>query len=228
MNRVSFLVRRLTLPFMLSFPSIVVKNKLTPISLPQPQTSGGKPLMQALNDRKSLRRFSSKPLPLTVLSNLLWAALGVNRIKQGKRTAPTARNRQEIDIYVVMVEGVYLYDAKSHQLSPVLGADVRVLAGRSRFVSEAPVSLVFVADLALLDQKNESDKILYSAADTGFASQNIYLFCASEGLATCVYGDIDRASLEKAIQLKPKQQIILGQSIGFLAEAESCNRGQYT
>ncbi len=220
MKRISFLVRRLILPSLLSFPSLVDKKELPPISLPEPQIEGGRPLMQALKKRRSLRRFDPQSLPLPVLSNLLWAALGVNRVKQGKRTAPTARNRQEIDIYIVMTDGVYEYDAKNHCLRPVLGVDIRAIAGRSRFVSEAPISLVYVAEMGLFDQKNESDKILYSAADTGFVSQNVYLFCASEGLATCVYGDIDRDSLAKAMKLDPTQKIILGQSIGFLAAPE--------
>ena len=101
MKRVSFLVRRLILPSLLSFPSFVDKKELTPISLPEPQLEGGRPLMQALKERRSLRRFGPQSLPLPVLSNLLWAALGINRVKQGKRTAPTARNRQEIDIYIL-------------------------------------------------------------------------------------------------------------------------------
>jgi SagB-type dehydrogenase family enzyme len=226
MNRVSFLIRRLILPYLLSFPAIAVKKELTPILLPQPQIAGGKPLMQTLNERRSLRRFGPQPLTLTVLSSLLWAASGVNRVKEGKRTAPTAGNRQAIDIYAVMTDGVYLYDAKSHYLSPILGVDIRTLAGRNRFVSEAPVNLVFVADFTLFNQKNESDKILYSAADTGFVSQNVYLFCASEGMATCVCGNIDRVSLAKAIKLKPEQKIILTQSIGFATERSLLDKSE--
>jgi len=206
------------LPYLLSFPSPAAMKELTPISLPQPQTAGGRPLMQALNERRSLRHFGPQTLPLSVLSNLLWAASGINRMEQGKRTAPSAGNRQEIDIYIVMTRGAYRYEAKSHCLCPVLGVDIRTLAGRNRFVSEAPVNLVFVADFALLNQKNESDKILYSAADTGFVSQNVYLFCASEGMATCVNGNIDRVSLAKAIKLRPEQKIILAQSIGYPKE----------
>lgn len=215
MNRVSFTIRRLILPCLLSFPALAVEKELAPLPLPQPQIAGGRPLMQALNERRTLRCYGPQPLPLSVLSNLLWAASGVNRAEQGKRTAPSARNRQEIDIYIVRADGVYRYDAKNHGLCPVLGVDIRTLTGRSRFVSEAPVNLVFVADFALFDQKKESDKILYSAADTGFVSQNVYLFCASEGLATCVRGDIDRATLAKVMKLRPEQQIILAQSVGY-------------
>lgn len=217
MNRVSFTVRRMILPYLLSFPSLVAEKELAPLPLPPPHMKGGRPLMQVLNERRTSRSYDPHPLPSSVLSNLLWAASGVNRAEQGKRTAPSARNRQEIEIFISRADGLYLYDAKSHGLCPVLEKDIRILTGRSRFVSEAPVNLVFVADLALFDHKKESDKVLYSAADTGFVSQNVYLFCASEGLVTCVRGDIDRASLAKVMKLRPEQQIILAQSVGYPA-----------
>ena len=154
-----------------------------PVVLPKPQTDGGKPLMQVLKERKSGRDFSPEKLPPQMLSNLLWAAWGVNR-PDGRRTAPSASNRQEIDIYVATAEGLYLYNAKDHQLEPVLKEDIRAATGRQPFVGQAPLNLIYVADQAKMGRAD--DAMAY--ADTGFISQNVYLFCASEGLATVVRG----------------------------------------
>ena len=171
--------------------------------------------MQVLKDRKTSREFSPEKLPLQILSNLLWAAFGVNRSDSGKRTAPSANNRQEIDIYVATAEGFYLYDAKSHALMPVLAEDIREKTGRQPFVKDAPVNLVYVADLAKMGTASQADKDFYSAADTGFISQNVYLYCASEGLATFVRAMVDRPILAKAMNLRPDQKIILAQSVGY-------------
>ncbi len=188
---------------------------LEPIVLPKPQMQGGKPLMEALRERKSLREFSPEKLGPQVLSNLLWAAAGVNRPESGKRTAPSAVNWQEIDIYVALAEGAYLYDAKAHRLQPVAAQDLRAATGRQAFVGSAPLNLVFVADLARMGKASPEDKAFYSAVDTGFISQNVYLFCASEGLATVVRGTVDRPSLAQALKLRPDQKIILAQTVGY-------------
>lgn len=186
-----------------------------PVQLPKPQAEGGKPLMQALKDRNSSRSFRADPLPLQVLSNLLWAAYGINRPDSGKRTAPSAKNWQEIDIYVATAEGLYLYDARGHMLKPVLPGDVRGLTGGQAFVREAPLDLVYVADFSRISGASAEDRDLYAAADTGFISENVYLFCASEGLATVVRGSIDRQALARAMKLRPDQRIILGQTVGY-------------
>ena len=175
----------------------------------------GRPLMQVLKDRSSSRAFSGEKLPTQVLSNLLWAAFGVNRPDAGKRTAPSAMNWQEIDIYVASADGLSLYDAKAHALKPVLSEDIRALTGRQPFVQEVPVNLVYVADFARMGKAEVDDKILCSAADTGFISQNVYLYCASEGLATVVRGAVDRPALAKAMRLRPDQRVILSQSVGY-------------
>ncbi len=188
---------------------------LKPIQLLKPQLEGGRPLMQVLKDRRSSRSFNSEKLPLQVLSNLLWAAFGINRPDSGKRTAPSARNWQEIDIYVATDEGLYLYDAKEHRLQQVLAEDIRILTGQQPFVKEAPVNFVYVADFSRMTEAQKEDKEFYSAADTGFISENVYLVCASEGLATVVRGSIDRQSLAKAMKLRPDQKIILAQTIGY-------------
>jgi len=194
--------------------TLAVAQELSPIPLPPPQTSGGRPLMQVLKDRQSSREFSSQKLPPQVLSNLLWAAFGVNR-PDGKRTAPSAMNMQEIDIYVATQDGLYLYDAKGNALKPVLAQDVRGATGQQPFVKEAPLNLVYVADLAKAGRASSEDQTLYTAADTGFVAQNVYLFCASEGLAVVVRGSVDRTALASLIKLRPDQRIILAQTVGY-------------
>ena len=188
---------------------------LKPVQLLKPQIDRGRPLMQVLKDRSSSRSFRTEKLPIQVLSNLLWAAFGINRTDTGKRTAPSAMSWQEIDIYVVMAEGLYQYDAKDHILKPILPDDIRGLTGRQEFVKEAPVNLIYVADFSRMGTAAKEDKDLYSAADTGFISQNVYLYCASEGLATVVRGSIDRQTLSKVMRLRPDQKVILAQSVGY-------------
>jgi SagB-type dehydrogenase family enzyme len=183
------------------------------IKLPVPDKKGGKSLMWCLNNRVSLRSFSSKKLTDQQLSNLLWAAFGVNR-SDGKRTAPSARNWQEIMIYAAMEQGLYLYDAKKHELTRVFEKDMRPEIGGQAFHVKAPVDLIFVADLDKMNCKPE-EKSFYAGADTGFISQNVYLFCASEGMSTVVCGYIDRNKLSKAMQLPDSKKIIFAQPVGF-------------
>jgi SagB-type dehydrogenase family enzyme len=187
------------------------------ICLPAPQREGGKPLMQALNERKSSRAFSNEKLPAQVLSNLLWAAFGVNRT-DGRRTAPSAVNWQEIDIYVAVEEGLFLYAAASHELRPVTGRDVRAETGTQAFVADAPVNLVYVADYSRMTTSDVQAKVALSNADAGFIAQNVYLYCASEGLATVVRASINRSSLSQAMDLREDQHIIMAQTVGFPAE----------
>jgi len=183
------------------------------IQLPNPQKEGGKPLMSALNDRMSMRTFSGEKLPMQTMSNLLWAAFGINR-PDGRRTAPSAKNWQEMDIYVATAEGVYLYDAKKNALDPVLAKDVRAMTGVQSFVKDAPVNLIFVADYAKVNESGPYGQILVGT-DAGVISENVYLFCASEGLATVVRAGIDRDTLAKELKLKPEQKIIIAQSVGY-------------
>jgi len=186
---------------------------LKPVVLPPPQTDGGRPLMQVLKDRKTSREFASDKLSPQILSNLLWAAFGINR-PEGKRTAPSAMNWQEIDIYVATADGLFTYDAKANRLEPVLAQDVRAATGTQPFVASAPLDLVYVADLAKTGGTG-SDTELYTSADVGFIAQNVYLFCASEGLATVVRGSVDRAALAKVMKLRPEQKIVLAQTVGY-------------
>jgi nitroreductase len=183
------------------------------IDLPAPQKTGGMPLMEALAKRSTARAFDSKELSPRQLSSLLWAADGVNR-PDGKRTAPSARNYQETDIYVLLKQGAYVYSAKSNKLDLVVAEDLRVLGGTQAFVNDAPVTLVFVADLSKMGDGSNEDKKNTANIDVGYISQNVYLFCASEGLATGARGSVDRATLGPKLKLRPDQMIILAQSAG--------------
>ncbi len=184
------------------------------VPLPKPQTVGGKPLMQALNERMSRREFSLEKLPQQVLANLLWAAFGVNRA-DGRRTAPSASNMQELEVYAVMADGVYLYDAKAHALQLHLKEDLRAATGNNPWIAMAPLNLLYVADYSKMGQRSEETKRVDSGTDSGFIAQNVYLFCASEGLATVVRGGIDRPAVEKALKLRPDQHVVLAQTVGY-------------
>lgn len=185
-----------------------------PVQLPSPQMEGGKPLMQALKDRMSARQFSDQKLSAQTLSNLLWASFGISRA-DGRRTAPSAKNWQEIDIYVVLPEGAYLWDPVKNLLNPITQADIRGLTGTQAYVRDAAVNLVFVADYAKATQPGSLEADTLTAADTGFISENAYLYCASEGLATVVRASIDRPALAKALKLRSDQKITLSQSVGY-------------
>ncbi|MDD5155957.1 MAG: SagB/ThcOx family dehydrogenase [Candidatus Omnitrophica bacterium] len=185
------------------------------IELPVPQIQAGMPLMQALKERKTSREFSSRELSLSVLSDMLWAANGINRPDSGHRTAPSAMNMQEIDIYVARADGLYLYNASANTLVPVMPGDIRGLTGRQAFVKDAPVNLIYVADFSKTKKLSARDAEFYAAADTGFISQNVYLFCASSGLATVVRGLIDKPALAETMKLRPEQKIIFAQTVGY-------------
>jgi len=184
-----------------------------PVKLPAPRMEGGKPLLQALKERKTGRAFAPTPLPDQLLSDLLWAADGVNR-PDGHRTAPSAMNMQEIDIYVARADGLYLYDAVNNSLIREAESDIRAATGQQDFVKGAPVNLIYVADEARMEKVGGA-KAKYAAADTGFIAQNVYLFCASEGLETVVRGWFDEQELGAAMKLRPAQKIILTQTVGY-------------
>ncbi len=188
---------------------------LAPIKLPAPQTDGGKPLMQALKARQSAREFSDQKLSPQVLSNLLWAAWGVNR-PDGHRTAPSASNRQEVDVYVTLPDGAYVYDAKAHVLNPVVAGDLRGATGTQPFPATAALNLVYVADMAKAGRSaSDPQQQLNVGADVGLIVENAYLFCASEGLATVVRASVPKADLAKQLKLRADQQIVLAQSVGY-------------
>ncbi len=178
-----------------------------PIQLPTPQMSGGMPLMQALAQRQTSRAFADKPLPLQTLSNLLWAAFGVNRSRDVKtglgRTAPSAMNKQEVALYVVLADGAYVYEAEQNKLRAVVAGDVRAKVAQGDG-AHAAVTIIYVADA----------KLDYAQVDAGFIGQNVYLFAASEGVNAwfCALHGADVAS---ALKLPEGQKALYGQSVGF-------------
>jgi SagB-type dehydrogenase family enzyme len=186
-----------------------------PITLPQPQLAGGVPLMQALKARKSSREFADRAIPRQQLSNLLWAAFGVNRTGEKKRTAPSAHNRQEIDIYVAMSNGLFRYDAFEHALIPIVKRDIRFLTGKQKFPARAALNLVYVVDFSRVKNVPRDAAIEVAAISTGAIVQNVYLYCASENLATVVRGWIDKRALGEAMGLRAEQYILVAQSVGF-------------
>jgi len=198
------------------FSLTCLPQELVNISLPAPNTKGGKPLMEALNDRQTKRDFSQQKLSDQQLSDLLWAGFGINRTESGRRTAPSAVNWQETDIYVSLESGVYLYDAKKNELTAVISGDHRKDMGKQNFTGDAAVMLVFVADyskMGLVTPKENKD--FYSAVDVGYISQNVYLFCSSENMSTVVLGMIDRDKIKELLKLKEDQKVILTQCVGF-------------
>ncbi len=202
--------------------------ELEKIVLPPPEKDGGKSVLAALSERKTNRSISSKPLSIQTISNLLWAGFGVNRDsgsfgKKG-RTAPSASNSQEIDLYVALAEGVYLYDAVSHSLLPVAAGDFRARsAGRSAVT--APLNIFYVADLSRYDLgPSQPDRKIgdpeiqksYYFTDTGFIAQNVYLFAASFGLAAWFH-NCDKENTINEFKLKPTQKVLFAQTLGYPA-----------
>ena len=187
------------------------------INLPQPVRTGGMPLMEALNNRESARSFIDKPIDLQTLSDLLWAANGINRSDSGKRTAPSALNKQDVDVYVVLPEGSYLYDAKNHQLNLIAEGDYRgAVAGGQAFVISAPVSLVLVSDLSRFGDTKNAHTQLMGAMDAGIVSQNISIFCSAARLATVPRASMDINQLKKVLKLKESQVPMMNHPIGYL------------
>lgn len=186
------------------------------IKLPAPQKTGGKPLMEVLNERESNRAFANKDLSDQTLSNLLWAAWGFNR--ENKRTAPSSRDRQEIDVYVLLKKGTYIYDAKANTLIEISKKDLRSFAGTQEFVASAPVNLVYVCNKNKISGKDDQALIEATYANTGFIAQNVYLFCASDGLSCVIRAMIDKAELSTQLKLKKDQMITLSQTVGYPAK----------
>ncbi len=192
-------------------------QELKPIQLPQPKLDESKSLAQALKDRKTTREYRSGNLSEQALSNLLWAAFGINRSDSGRRTAPSARHWEEIDVYVAAADGLFLYDPKANALIPVVKEDIRALTGTQSYFKDAAINLVYVADLSKMGAggEGEADKMCLTAQDTGFIGQNVYLYCASEGLATVFRALIDKEKLAEAMKLRTDQRITGAQTVGL-------------
>ena len=194
------------------------------IRLPAPDKTRGTAVMQALSERKSVRECSSKELGLSDLSDILWAANGVNRPEDGRRTAPSALNKQDIDVYVFTDEGVYLYLPQQHALRQKAEGDHRaVLAGppsparTQDFVKEFPVILLFVSDLSRFDMVGERVKLM-GAMDAGIVSENVSLFCASVGLCTVPRASMDEAGVRSLLNLAGHEIPMLNNPVGYPKE----------
>ncbi|MCE1190201.1 MAG: nitroreductase family protein [Ignavibacteria bacterium] len=194
---------------------VVSAQDSTVINLPVPQKTGGKPLLEALSERQSVRVFKQDELSLQQISNLLWAGFGVNRTDVAKRTAPSAKNWQDISIYVFLPKGVYLYDAVKNQLQLVHSGDRRRLAGKQEYVYTAPLNLVYVSDQTKMGDSQPEDKAIMSGADAAFIAENVYLYCASENLGVVVRAMIDREAVAALLQLKPGCKVVLAQTVGM-------------
>jgi len=195
-------------------PRPATGDSATSISLPPPEKHGGLPLMEALSRRRSSRDFAPDALPLPLLSGLLWAAYGLNRT-EGGRTAPSALNAQEIDVFVALPYGAYRYDAAAHALHLVAASDVRRVTGYQDFVDEAPLDLVYVADHARMAMVPAGQRESYASVAAGAIAQNVYLFTAGNGLATVIRAWIDRAAIADALGLTHDQQVLLSQTVGY-------------
>jgi nitroreductase len=182
--------------------------------LPPPRAQGGKPLIEALRLRRSIREYSDRPLPAQVLSDLLWAAFGVNR-PSGDRTAPYWRHIMVIDVYAAMADGVWLYEPGRHVLLQHLPVDIRAQTGLQDFVASAPLNLIYVAHGERMQDVSAPDRRLYASVDTGFIGQNVYLFCASEGLATVFRGAVPYEKLNRTMQLGAEQFVTFAQTVGY-------------
>lgn len=184
------------------------------IALPAPERTGGLALMDALGRRQSQREFASRELPTPMLASLLWAANGISR-DDGRRTAPSAMNAQEIDVYVALPSGAYLYDAPGNALRLVAGSDIRRVTGYQDFVDEAPLDLVYVADHSRMSLVPVSMRESYASVAAGAIAENVYLFAAANGLATVLRAWIDREAIANALGLGHDQQVLLSQTVGF-------------
>ena len=189
------------------------------IVLPPPVRSGGKPLMEALASRQSLRQFDPEPLPEQILSNLLWAGGGINRSEHGGRTAPSAMNAQEVLIYAAMPHGLFLYEPAKHELRLIAASDVRRVTGNQDFVDSAPLDLVYVADHTRMKLVPAAQRQPYAFVSAGAIAQNVYLYCASAGLATVLRAWFDRDALAQAMGLGADQQLLLSQTVGAVLHA---------
>jgi hypothetical protein len=194
------------------------------IELPEPRQQGGMPLQSAVKRRHTTRDFSDRPLSKQVLSDLLWTAFGVNRPETGMRTAPSSYNWQDITIYVFTAKGVWTYDAFNNQLLPRKSGDHRKLAGMQSYVWSAPLSLVYVSDFSKMKHGettfSEEYKLMIGCLDAGHISQNVYLYCAGEGLGAVARASVDREQFAKAFDLPDHMRVIFGQTVGYPAEGE--------
>jgi len=189
-------------------------QELEVIKLNAPDKTRGSAIMKALNDRQSIREYAADKIKPQDLSDLLWAANGINR-PDGKRTAPSCRDFRDVVVYAVLPEGAYLYDAQEHALIPVSAGDYRgaVAAGQA-FAKEAPLSIVLVADMTKYGNMSESSKLM-AAIDVGIVCQNINVACAGLGLVTVPRGTMDHETLKSALKLADNHLLLINNPVGY-------------
>ena len=209
-------MRKVQLLLLCLFVSVATFAADKVIRLPKPNLNRNSEVMEAFANRHSTREYAAKALTLTDLSDLLWAANGINRPEEGKRTAPSAMNKQDVDVYVVLPEGTYLYDAKAHQLNLVAEGDHRgAVAGGQAFVKSAPVSLLLVSDLSRLGDAKNTHTQLMGAVDAGIVSQNISIFCSAAKLATVPRASMDTAKLKSVLKLTDTQLPLMNHPVVY-------------
>lgn len=196
-------------------PLSAVAQGPAPRDLPPPRSEGGRSLTAALELRRSTREYSDRPLPAQVLSDLLWAAFGINRAATDGRTVPYWRHIMVLDVYLAMAEGVWLYEPKTHKLLPYMKEDLRAQTGLQDFVATAPLNLVYVAHGERMTDVTPEERRLYASVDASFIGQNVYLFCASEGLATVFRGAVDGPKLGQTLKLPEPQFVTFAQTVGY-------------
>ena len=208
------MIRTIIFSFLLVCAFHIQAQELKVIKLNAPDKTRGSAVMKALNDRQSIREYKSESLRPQDLSDLLWAAIGINRA-DGRRTAPTARNLQEVEMFVILPEGAYLYDAKEHALNPVAAGDYRgAVAAAQDFAKEAPLCIVLVADMSKYGNMSENSKLM-AAVDIGIVCQNINIACAALGLATVPRGTMDQATLKTALKLTDQHLLLMNNPVGY-------------
>jgi hypothetical protein len=185
------------------------------IKLPPPNRDGGSPLMQALAKRQSVRAYSERALSEETISELLWAAFGINRPESGDRTAPSWRHSIETDIYVCTPDAVYLYEPKAHELRRALEVDIRGRVSSMVFAASAPIVLIYAADLGRMQKASRNEQVLNAHVDAAIIGQNVYLYCASAGLGTVILGSVDRPGLPRRMGLRDDQIVTFAQPIGY-------------
>ena len=196
-------------------PGLAAGQEAQTRELPPPRSDGGQPLLRALSKRRSVRDYSSQPLPPQVLSDLLWAAFGINRPESGDRTAPSWRHAIEIEILAATADGVWRYEPRPHRLTLHMPGDIRAQTGMQDFVATAPLNLLYVADGGRMKDASREEQRLYAYTDSGFIGQNVYLFCASEGLASVFRGSLDREKLARTLKLAPSRFVTYAQTVGY-------------
>ena len=194
--------------------SVIGSERPNVMDLPPPRKSGGMPLISALQQRHSTREYSDRPIPKQLLSDLLWAAFGINR-QSGDRTAPYWRHVMVIDLCVALADGVFVYEPIAHTLLRHLADDIRGQTGHQDFVATAPLNLIYVAHGERMTDISTEERRLYASVDAAFVGQNVYLFCASEGLATVFRGAVDYPKLARTLRLSNQQFVTFAQTVGY-------------